>query len=252
MKSLILTFNVTRLKAGTLSAFLQSFIAFAIQAGEQALRLDTLLPQLREAWTLLNQLVLRQEASIITPEITRLDKERDKYFRLLVNETKAKLKSPADDVRQTAEKVWQIARSYSHIDTKEMPKESTIITTLCSLLLTDEVRPLLDALSLTADVEALQKSNDGFITAFELRIQDTATKRPSPATSTAQQKKVCIDLYRECVQTVNALATLDATPEVQNLVSLVNIEIGKYRRYTTSRTRRTATGTDKNDAAPTA
>jgi hypothetical protein len=227
-------FAITHLRAGVLVSFLLSFILKAEQIVAENIGIGDQIPLLQAATTLLNELVLRQRASINTPEIAREDATRDKFLRLVFNETRAKMKSPKDETRDHAEQLWQAIKPYTKMTATQMPEESAAITTLCDLL-AGEYATLVAALQLTGTVADLAAANTAFIALYNARTAEMAAHEPLTELKTKEQMKVCIDLYKETVRRFNAYQEILPSSFGVDFANYVNAEIEHYKTYAVHR-----------------
>ena len=151
-------------------------------------------------------------------DLTAADHDADMAWSGLNAYLKAMLVHPDTDVRDAAEKVYNVFNQYDNPTALAYATEYGIMERLIGELKTIPA-DVLNKANATAWVNALEVKCANFIQMYTLRIQDKATK-VTGATKTARLN--AINSYGEMINTMNALLIVAPTEELTRFATHLN------------------------------
>lgn len=218
MAKKISTIAFGKLNNAEIDYFFSQILLFISEYTIEKLNLtQQLVDALRNCQAILMDLVKRQLASALSPQLAALDEERDGYVSYLFSALKTATKSPVAAQRTAAAEVEPVVRPYKGIERHAVGQKSSEIVGLLHDLSREDLGTHLNALRLTDVIEALDTANTQYIT---LDAQRTA-EIPSKA-ETDKARRATAAAYFDITDRLEASFILQPTPEIEALIVKIN------------------------------
>lgn len=173
------------------------------------------------------------DPALSAAELSAADRNADMAWSGLHAYLKAMLAHPDADVRDAAEKVYNVFNQYENPTALAYATEYGIMERLVDELKTIPA-DVLDKAQATAWVKDLETKCTNFIQMYSIRVQDKATK-VTGATKTARLN--AINSYGEMINTMNAMLIVAPTEELSRFAAHLNELISA--KQTTIKSRKT-------------
>jgi len=170
----------------------------------------------------------RTRKSSFTAGIAAADMARDQLYKAYRRCVKAYKKMPDKDIAEAAATLARHLTSYKLDTASNLTEESGAMHRFLSTL-TEQHAEEVETLSLTAMVEAMQKQTDKV---EELYMQRNAELSKLELGAMKRAKRQVSELYREYVQTVNALAIINGDSDYAKFIDYVNQVIKRTKQET--------------------
>lgn len=244
------TLNVSRLRtAGHLGYHKAAYQEFRVAGLTTNTGYTALVAQYVAAISTEEEVVRRQQALLLTADVTEADAARDSTLRQLVTLVDSAQYSTLAAEKQAADKLAIVIKPYRKDYKDNMAEETEDLRGLLAILGQDDMAGYIDQLTLGPVMQRLRQQNNAFDTLYRQRAQERVTTRGT-GISTKDQRKVVDDLYRQLVDMVNAIVGtaalgietgFDATL-LGTLTSNVNGVIEQYKLVIANQNKTSAAG----------
>lgn len=181
-----------------------------------------------------------------TKEVEAKDAVRDNWLRYVFQTIESKRISPYDDEKAAAERLRVKISPYWNCHTKPYAENTADVTNMVDEMLSDDNKADTELLALTDTVNQLKQANEDFDLVYTSRSSEKQRRDAADNMKTIRPK---VDAaYRELVQainalyTVNALVTKDEATEtaIGSVIDSVNAIILQFTETLSIRTARAA------------
>ena len=195
-----------------------------------------LVQSLLDEFQVLEEVVRRQQALLLTPEVTAADKLRDNTMMQLKHLVTAATYSSVAVEKTAGDKLSIIIKPYAKDYRDQMAEETEDLRGLLAQLGAEEMVEYIDALVLGPVLQRLRQQNNAFDVLYRQRGQDRATTRGT-GVSTTDQRKVTDDLYRQVIEYLNnVIGVIDmgidsgfSTEALAKVANDINATIEQYK-----------------------
>ncbi len=196
--------SLSKMRVASYVGFLRTVINIIRSASEMTTNAKflALVQSLLDQFNILEEVVRRQQALLLTPEVTAADKLRDNTLMQLKHLITAATYSSVVTEKEAGDKLSIIIKPYAKDYRDQMAEETEDLRGLLAQLNSDEIFTYVDALTLGAVLQRLRQQNNAFDALYQQRGQERATTRGT-GVSTTDQRKVTDDLYREVIEYLN-------------------------------------------------
>lgn len=169
--------------------------------------------------------VKRQQASLITADITAADADRDAMLAYLFSLVDTAAKSPIAKQKSAGTTLRTLVKPYRGIGTDSLGQESAEISGLLNTLNAAANATAVTAVAMMADtIEQLEALNARVVTLMSQRTAETPSRSESLATRAQSD-----NLYAEITQKAGATCVIAPTAEATTFVTNINNQIDKTR-----------------------
>jgi hypothetical protein len=193
------------------------------------------LPLLSEPWNEFNHLLNKVYATYnrprsyeLTPDITRLERNRDKEYLLIVHAVKNILvSSTLEDEVAHASKLMHILRQHPRLERAESEAESAEISALLSQLDEPEMKDHIDALHLTRHIETFKALTTEFQRKYLERAQIRYERmKEGNATQHIRETSKALTKFSTAVETLSEmLVDADKLNILEEIAQVMNANI---------------------------
>lgn len=230
--------SLSKLRVAGYAGFLRSVLdsVRAVTGMTTNVKFLALVDQLSAEITVLQEVIRRQQALLLTPEIEAADKLRDNTFMQLKHLVTAATYSSVAEEKLAGDKLTIVMKPYASDYRDQLAEETEDLRGLLTQLGTDELFEYQETLLLGAVVQRLRQQNNAFDILYKQRGQDRLATRGA-GVSTVEQRKVTDELYRQLVEYLNNIVGaidmgIDAGFDAEKLTQLtgeINALIEQYK-----------------------
>ncbi|WKS95800.1 DUF6261 family protein [Riemerella columbina] len=218
--------NITNLRTIRLMEFYQvmsSVQTFLAQANLQNPKLQALITEFDTQFAALDQALKPLSKSEFTEQISELDALRDRYFMGLYSHAKVFATHPEEAQQKAAKALILVIEKYGkNIQSKPLQEETGILSNLLEDLSQSPYAEAVQTMGATAWTTAIAAANNQLISLYNQR---TEQKGAIEIGRSKQARKEMQEVFKQLVQTINALIVIEGDTEYQNLVNNINTTI---------------------------
>lgn len=203
----------------------------ALTAGkEAALKIETQATHYESAVNTLGTLINRVSAYAETPELERHDRNRDALFNSLYYAIYyLRHLDRSHSLWAHVNLLLPVISAYKGMNDHEITKQTSEVDGLIAELSKTENADALKAIGLLPTFAALDEANSHMRTSLATRTTTAATRSAAvPQVSTDDARSEVVDVYRQIVARVNAVAQLESTPDVVAFIRQANAVAEHY------------------------
>lgn len=190
--------------------------------GAEALHLTTLAPEYDALVAQERSIVKRQTTYVSTAALEELDMQRDHMSRIVMGIIDYQVNSTIAAKAAAAKVLQALCAPYRHVARSDYRAETRELDGMITLLSSEENMAHLTTLNLTEEVAELMLLNAKFDSAIQMKQNEAAERTPQTSLNTVELRHAIDAKYAEIVQTVNAYAVVQPSPEIQNFITQLN------------------------------
>jgi len=205
--------------------FHTEFIELVNRSSAANLKVEALFEAYLQFYRRADEALKKINKSVLTEEIQKADKRRDKAFRGLLKQHRACLIHFQPEVQQAAQKLSILFNTYGNLARKSLNEQTSAVYNLMQELRGTYADALLNA-NLREWADELETANAVFIELYRER-QDETTQKPDLILS--QERKNVDTAYRQLIQCLSALLLMEGTQLHADFIRSLNTLIAKYK-----------------------
>lgn len=192
-----------------------------------ALGLEPVSPEFTDAYNNLNSVLMVDQGSVKTEQLTALDELRDRTWSALGARIRATLIGPVETEVQSAKVIKRIFDLYGNVREMSYNEETAALTNLTEDMEKPENAEHCNVMGMLHWVDALKQQNTSFQALLNARNVEQANKESGDV----KTARIVIDpVYEKMAERANALAELEmASPELQAFIRQLNQRIKYYK-----------------------
>ena len=164
------------------------------------------------------EIIGRQTASILSPEITKSDAKRDKLLGYVFSLVDAGAKSPQAEQKRAAQELKLLLRPFRGISEKSLSEENALVRSMLSHLSEPKFTPLIATLhGLREGLTELEATNNKVFELMNLRTGNKPSRAESRKLRTDTDK-----CYSYIIQRFNATVVLNPNDELLHVMTSIN------------------------------
>lgn len=196
-------------------------------------KMKAVLSRMKSCLDALDEALVLVRGSELTSEIESSDARRDAAFVTLINQDRALMKSPVDELSAAATTVYALLERYGK-DLYRQPylQESGSINNLVQDLESASYTPLIEALGLQKSVEVLKKMNEDFDSLYSKRLAEKSGLEKSVAKI---RRDDLHEAFKAFCELVNAGIVWQDDPVCKQFAEIVNIHVANAQQKVAQR-----------------
>ncbi len=170
-----------------------------------------------------------------TATLIDLDKERDQVYRGLVYRVKSELSAVEEERQKAAQRLQIIVDTYGNFTRHNYQKETSEIDNLIQELSSSKYQKDIELTGLNDWVNWLLKANVNFRERHTTRRDEYASQ---PEYDLKNIRKDTDEIFKEVQKTIDALAILQPSKELSDMIAKANVSISKWKEVIAARTKK--------------
>lgn len=185
----------------------------------------------REKITAFKEALKQREKSLITKEVSSLEKRRDRAYRAITSLVSVGIAHFNAQTAEAARQIQHIIRTYGNPARLSHQEKSDVLRQLTEIFAGEGYATALDAIHATEWIEELIAANDAFDKTY-LQRREKQTSFVTSSTSAARRE--ADQVYHSLVKVMNVLMNLSPDKEKEQFIEKLNqvIDQTAYRQVT--------------------
>lgn len=199
-------------------------------ATPEALHIEALAVEYKRLLDLESSIIKRATAYVSTSSMKMQDQKRDNILGVIMQIINAHLTSIIEEKKNAA--MWLDAKvaPYRNIRNHDYRTQTREINGLIAVLTTDEAMAHVNTLGISQELEVLAQTNALMDQALDEKLMEEVNRTPQTDINTNELRSQIDDVYGQIVQTVNAYAVVQTTPEIETFITQMNALITLTKR----------------------
>jgi len=219
--------TLEKLHNGMHYQFHEEIIEFINDEGSEKLKIKPLADTHKAAFKKFDDVFNKESKSPVTKQIKDKDKERDVRFTAIKETVKTALKHYSEEVRNAADKLWQLINHYGRVNAAPYNKQTALTTNFIQDLKSDKYKNDVALVRIRDQQDILEILNNEFIQLMSERAYEYVARSPEKV---LDLRKDVDEAYQAIRRRINALVEVDGEENYEQFVRLVNITIDKYKK----------------------
>lgn len=209
--------NIARLRVASYVGFLRSVLEIVRAANglTDSEKFLALVDEFSSEFEVLEEVVRRQQALLLTPEVEEADRLRDNTLKQLKLMLQGAAYSSDEVEKDAAKKLNVVLKPYASDYRDQLSDETEDLRGLLTQLNTPEIAAYVDRLMLQPILQRLEAQNNTFEELYQKRAMDRLQTRGF-GINTTSQRFVTDELYRRLIEHINSLVNISELDIVGN------------------------------------